>query len=151
MGFGAMAVRTIGVGILGLSLWAGGSYVVDRINSSNAVVESGYVSPKSVAIEGKRNAAGNVETYLNYKSGDETVSLPVRKGPHGPLVGTVDYWWQSIASGERSGLVESEWPALDSDVKHGIMSSELQTIIDSFYGVNNPQNKQQAPYLQQRK
>jgi hypothetical protein len=146
MGFGSLAVRTIGVGILGVSLWAGGSYIIDKIKGNDAQVESGYVSPKSVSIEGKKNAAGNIETYLDYKNGNETISYPVMKGPNGPLVGTIEYWWESIGVQSRSGLVQSEWSYLDANIKHSIMSDELQTVLDGFYGTN-----QQVQKIQQKK
>ena len=145
MGIGAMAVRTIGFGILGVSVVAGGDYVIGIIKG-NAPVESGYVSPKSLSINGKKNAQGNIETYLQYKVGDETVSLPCTKGPDGPLCGKVDYWWKSIGTPQREELVVGEWPAISNDAKHVILSSEFQMLVDALYGTQN--NGQMTPAQQ---
>ena len=141
MGLGALVVRTVVSGGVVALLLGGGSYVMDRINGSNAVVEQGYVSPKSLSVEGKKNAQGNIETFLQYKVGDETVSLPCTKGPSGPLCGKVDYWWQSIGVPQREGLVVGEWPAISNEAKHGILSNELQALIDSAYGTQNGTQK----------
>ena len=149
MGIGAMAVRTIGVGILGVSVVAGGNYLIDKIKS-NTPVESGYVNPKSLSINGKKNAQGNIETYLQYKVGDETVSLPCAKGPQGPLCGKVDYWWQSIGAPQREELVVGEWPAMGNDAKHAILSSEFQMLVDTLYGAPSSGQKTPAQQLQYR-
>ena len=152
MGIGAMTARTIGLGILGLSVWAGGDYIIGKIKG-NTPVESGYVSPKSLSIDGKKNAQGNIETYLQYKVGDETVSLPCTKGPAGPLCGRVDYWWQSIGTQQREGLVVGEWPAISNGAKHGILSSEFQTLVDTLYGTQDSNQMtpgRQPQYTQQK-
>ncbi|MBI2550327.1 hypothetical protein HYV83_04070 [Candidatus Woesearchaeota archaeon] len=141
LGLGAWVIRTGAVGLISLAALNGGSYVMDRINGSNAVVEQGYVSPKSLSVEGKKNAQGNIETYLQYKVGDETVSLPCTKGPSGPLCGKVDYWWQSIGAPQREGFVVGEWPAISNDAKHSLLSSELQALIDSAYSTQNGTQK----------
>ena len=135
MGLGAMVVRgAVLVAAGGLLYTAVLNPLIGKLRQDNTPVESGYVSPKSLSIEGKKNGQGNIETYLQYKSGDEVISLPCMKGPSGPLCGKVDYWWQSIGAGQREGLVVGEWPAISNDAKHGIMSSELQTMLDTFYG-----------------
>ena len=147
MGIGAMIVRGAVVTAAGGLLYAAVlNPIMGRISGSNAVTETGYVSPKALSIQGKKNAAGNIETYVQYKSGDETVSLPCMKGPAGPLCGTVDYWWQSIGNGQREGLAVNEWPSISNDAKHGILSTELQTIIDTVYGTQN--RTQKVPQLQ---
>ena len=135
MGLGANLVR----GSL-LALGLGVAYVgvarpiLDNFRSDATPIEHGYVSPKSLSIQGKKNGIGNLETYLTYKSGDETLSLPCMKGAGGPLCGSVDYWWQSIGSGQRSDLVVSEWPTIGNGLKRDIVGSELQTALDSLYG-----------------
>ncbi|MBI3037343.1 hypothetical protein HYY73_06380 [Candidatus Woesearchaeota archaeon] len=141
MGIGALVVRTAAAGLIGLGVLAGGNAVLDGINGNSAVVEQGYVSPKSLSIQGKKNGTGNIETYLQYKVGDESVSLPCTKGPSGPLCGKVDYWWQSIGAPQREGLVVGEWPAISNDSKRGILGSELQALIDSAYGTKNGTQK----------
>ena len=148
MGLGALVVRTVVSGGVVALLLGGGSYVMDRINGSNAVVEQGYVSPKSLSVEGKKNAQGNIETFLQYKVGDETVSLPCTKGPSGPLCGKVDYWWQSIGAPQREGLAVGEWPAISNEAKHGILGNELQALIDTAYGTKN--GTQKAPQQKQK-
>ena len=142
MGIGAMIVRGAVVTAAGGLLYAAVlNPIMGRISGSNAVVETGYVSPKALSIQGKKNAAGNIETYVQYKSGDETVSLPCMKGPAGPLCGTVDYWWQSIGTDQREGLAVSEWPSISNDAKHGILSMEMQTLLDTVYGTQNGTQK----------
>ena len=159
MGIGAMIVR--GAAIIG-----GGALLyttvlnplMDGISGSNAVVEQGYVSPKSLSVQGKKNAAGNIEAYLQYKNGEEVISLPCRKGPSGPLCGAVDYWWNSIGRDSRTGLVASEWPSVDSQVKRDIVGSELDSMLENFYGsqsqkqipVKNPVQQLQQQYKAQQ-
>lgn len=157
-------VREMGIGatiVRGALFVAAGSVaymsivnpIVNRIRQDNAVIEAGYVNPKSLSIEGKKNGAGNIETYLQYKAGDEIVSLPCTKGPAGPLCGRVDYWWQSVGTQQREGLAVAEWPVLSNDAKRGILSSELQTLIDSAYGTktgSQPLPAQQLQYPQQK-
>ena len=151
MGLGTMAVRGALLAVAGGMLYVSVlNPLLHRIRQDNSVIETGYVNPKSLSVQGRKNTLGNIETYLNYKSGDETVSLPCMKGPSGPLCGTVEYWWGSIGAGQREELAVDEWPALSNDAKHGIMSSELQTILNVFYGVQNgqrtPQTQQQPNY-----
>lgn len=148
MGLGANVVKGAVIGAL--MLGAGNALYlgvlrpfVSKLMPDNTPVEAGYVSPKSLSVERKKNAQGNIETYLQYKVGDEIVSLPCAKGPSGPLCGKVDYWWQSVGAPQREGLVVSEWPAISNDVKHGILSDELQTLIDSAYGTNGVQKRSQ--------
>ncbi len=144
MGLGAMVVRTAMVTVAGGLLYTAVlNPVMNWVRQENAVVEQGYVNPKSLSVQGKKNGSGNIETFLNYKSGDETTSLPCMKGPAGPLCGTVEYWWESVGAEQREGFAVGEWPAISSEAKHGIMSSELQTMIDTFYGVNGAQKTQQ--------
>ena len=146
MGLGAMVVRGVVVAAAGGLLYTAVlNPLIGKIRQDNTPVESGYVSPKSLSIEGKKNGQGNIETYLQYKVGDEVVSLPCTKGPSGPLCGKVDYWWQSIGVPQREGLVVGEWPAISNDAKHGIMSSELQTMLDTFYGTQKAQQQYTAP------
>ena len=147
MGLGAMVVRGVVVAAAGGLLYTAVlNPLIGKIRQDNTPVESGYVSPKSLSVEGKKNGQGNIETYLQYKVGDEVVSLPCTKGPSGPLCGKVDYWWQSIGAGQREGLVVGEWTAISNDAKHGIMSSELQTMLDTFYGTQKaPQQRYTAP------
>ena len=138
MGIGAFVVRGAAVVATGGLLYATVlNPVMDWVRKDNMVVEQGYVSPKSLSVQGKKNGTGNIETYLQYKSGDETVSLPVMKGPQGPLVGTVGYWWNSIGASQREELTVGEWPAISNDAKHNILSGELQVILDTFYGTNS--------------
>lgn len=154
MGLGAMIVRGALVTAAGGMLYAGLlGPLVSKMRQDNTPVEAGYVSPKSLSIDGKKNAQGNIETYLQYKVGDETVSLPCTKGPSGPLCGKVDYWWQSIGTSQREGLVVDEWPAISNDSKHGILSSEIQKLIDTVYGTQNNAQKRpaQPPQYQQQK
>ncbi len=147
MGIGGMAVRLAAAGIATWAAVAGGNYAMDKIKGEDAVIEQGYVNPKSLSIQGKKNANGNVESYLQYKNGGEAVSLPCMKGPTGPLCGTVDYWWTSIGAPQREDLTVSEWPLISNDSKHGIMSSELQKVLDTFYGTQK-QVQQQQPASQ---
>ena len=147
MGLGAMIVRGALVTVAAGTLYAGViNPLMGKIRPDNTPIEKGYVSPKSLSVEGKKNGQGNIETYLQYKSGDEVISLPCAKGPSGPLCGKVDYWWQSIGGQERSGLVTSEWPVLDNAVKRGIVGSELDAMLDSFYGNGKQQPPQQLQY-----
>ncbi len=146
MGFGGFVVRSALVAAAGGMLYVGViNPIMQRVGDSNAVVEQGYVSPKALSIQGKKNTAGNIETYLNYKSGEDTLSLPVQKGPNGPLVGSIDYWWSSIGQDSKTGLVVSEWPSVDSQAKRGIIGSELDAMLNSFYG---SQSQQQSPAQQ---
>lgn len=152
MGIGAMIVRGAVVTAAGGLLYAAVlNPIMSKISGSNAVVEQGYVSPKALSIQGKKNAAGNIETYVQYKSGDEIVSLPCMKGPNGPLCGKVDYWWDSIGAGPRKDLTVSEWPLLPNDAKHGILSSEIQALLDTAYGTRNGTQKVPQPQYQQPK
>ena len=135
MGIGAMLVRGAMVTAAGGLLYAGViSPVMHWARQDNAVIEPGYVNPKSLSVQSKKNAQGNIEAYIQYKAGDESVSLPCKKGPSGPLCGTVEYWWQSIGAERREELAVDEWPSISNNSKHSIMSSELQTILDTFYG-----------------
>ena len=147
MGLGAFVVRSALVTVAGATLYAGVvSPLIGKIRD-NAQIENGYVSPKSLSVQGKKNGQGNIETYLQYKSGDGIVSLPCAKGPSGPLCGTIDYWWQSVGAPQREELAVGEWPAISNDAKHGIMSKELQTIVDTFYGAQRaPQPAPQQTY-----
>lgn len=148
MGIGAMIVRGAVITAAGGLLYAALlNPLMDRIGGSNAAVEQGYTNPKSLSIQGKKNAAGNIEAYLQYKNGDEVISLPCTKGPSGPLCGTVDHWWGSIGAGQREGLAVNEWPSISNSAKRGILDSELQAMLDSFYGTQKApqQSQQQAP------
>src|SRR3989338_4808810 len=119
MGLGAMVVRTAMVTVAGGLLYTAVlNPLMNLVRNDNAVVEQGYVNPKSLSLQGKKNGSGNIETFLNYKSGDETVSLPCMKGPAGPLCGTVEYWWGSVGAGQREELAVEEWPALSNGAKH---------------------------------
>lgn len=133
MGLGAFVVRTVAYGAAVAVLLAGGNYVTDKIN------------PKPLSIEDRKDAAGNLEHYLKYRNGDEVVSLPCAKGPSGPLCGTVNYWWNSIGQDTRTGLVVSEWQSVDSQVKRDIVGSELDAMLESFYG---SQGQKQIPVQQ---
>ena len=150
MGIGALAVRTVGLGILGLSVWTGGDYLISKITGGNAVVESGSVNPKSLSVKSMKNTQGNIEAYLQYKSGDEALLLPCSKGPSGPLCGKVDYWWQSIGAQQREGLVVGEWPAISNDSKREILSKEFQALVDTLYGTQSSTQKTPAQQLQYR-
>ncbi len=146
MGIGAMIVRGAMVTAAGGLLYASVlNPIIDRISGSSAVVETGYVNPKALSIEGKKNGAGNIEAYLNYKNGDEVVSLPCMKGPSGPLCGKVDYWWQSIGAGQREGLAVGEWPSISNDAKHNILNAEIQAMLDAFYGAQKAQQQYDTP------
>ncbi|MBI2142934.1 hypothetical protein HYU20_01155 [Candidatus Woesearchaeota archaeon] len=146
MGIGAMIVRGAVVTAAGGLLYAAVlNPIMDRISGSSAVVETGYVNPKALSVQGKKNGTGNLETFLNYKNGDEVVSLPCKKGPSGPLCGAVDYWWQSVGADQREGLAVNEWPSISNNAKHGIMSAELQTILDAFYGAQKAQQQYDTP------
>lgn len=152
MGLGAMVVRTAMVVVAGGLLYTAVlNPVMDWVRKDNAVVENGYVSPKSLSIQGRKNSSGSIETYLNYKNGDETISLPCKKGPAGPLCGAVEYWWESVGAEQREGFAVGEWPAISNDAKHGIMSSELQKILDAFYGPQRQQQPQQQYQPQKQK
>ncbi len=148
MGLGAVVVRGGAVVLAGAALYAGIiNPLLGKIRQDNAVIEQGYVNPKSLSIASKKNAQGNLEAYLNYKSGDATVSLPCMSGPSGPLCGAVDYWWNSIGPDSRTGLVVVEWPSIGSSVKRGIVGSELDAMLESFYG---SQRQSPAQQLQQQ-
>ena len=152
MGLGALVVRGAAVILASGMLYTGVvNPLMGKIRPDNTPVAAGYVNPKSLSIERKKNAEGNLEAYLLYKSGDATVSLPCKSGPNGPLCGAVDYWWKSIGADSRTDLVVSEWPALDSMVKRNIVGSELDAMLDSFYGsqkqlpVQQTQQQYKAP------
>ncbi len=152
MGLGATIVRGVLVTAAAGMLYTGVvNPLMSRFLPDNTPIESGYVSPKSLSVEGKKNGQGNIETYLQYKSGDETISLPCTKGPAGPLCGKVDYWWQSVGAPQREGLVVDEWPTISNDAKHGIMSKELQTIVDTFYGAQKAPQQAQQQYTAPKK
>lgn len=146
MGLGAMVVRGVMVTAAGGLLYASVlNPIMDRLSGSSAVVEQGFVNPKSLDITDKKNAAGNIEAYLQYKNGDEAVSLPCMKGPSGPLCGTVDYWWDSIGTQQREGLAVSEWPSISSNAKRGILGTEIQAMLDAFYGAQKSQQQYATP------
>lgn len=148
MGLGAVVVRGGAVILTGAALYAGIiNPLLGKIRQDNAIIEQGYVNPKSLSIASKKNAQGNIEAYLNYKSGDATISLPCMSGPSGPLCGTVDYWWSSIGHDSRTGLVVNEWPSVDNQVKRDIVGSELDAMLESFYG---SQKQSPAQQLQQQ-
>ena len=145
MGLGAMFVRGALVSAAGSILYVAVlNPIINKLNGDDPVIEPGYVSPKSLSIQGRKNIGGNIETYLNYKNGDETVSLPCKKGSEGPLCGSVEYWWQSIGAQVREGLAVAEWPVISNSNKHSIMSSELRVILDTFYAVQKAQQAQQS-------
>ncbi|MBI2145460.1 hypothetical protein HYU18_04010 [Candidatus Woesearchaeota archaeon] len=146
VGLAGLVIRMAAMGLVAYSAVTWGPGLLDKVTGGSAVIEEGYVNPKSLSIQSKKNEAGNVEAYLQYKVGDEIVSLPCFKGPSGPLCGKVEYWWESIGGQQREALTVSEWPEISNSSKHGIMSSELQTILDTFYG---PQKQQPAPAPQQ--
>lgn len=148
MGIGALIVRgAVIIGTGGLLYTTVLNPIMGRISDSNAVVEQGFFNPKDLDIQRKKNAADNIEGYLQYKNGEETGSLPCMKGPSGPLCGTVEYWWDSIGTQQREGLAVGEWPAISNEAKHGILSSELQALIDTAYGTQN--GSQKTPAQQQ--
>lgn len=133
MGLGTFVANTVAYAGAITVLLSAGNYVMDRVN------------PKPLSIEERKDAAGNIEHYLKYKSGDGYASLPCTNGPSGPLCGTVEYWWDSIGHETRTGLVASEWPSLDSKVKRNIVGSELDAMLENFYG---SQSQKQAPVRQ---
>ncbi len=151
MGLGAFVVKSGVVILTGAALYTGVvNPLIGKIMQDNAIIEPGYVNPKSLSIASKKNAQGNIEAYLNYKSGDATVSLPCTSGPQGPLCGAVDYWWNSIGADSRTGLVVVEWPSIGSSVKKDIVGSELDAMLESFYG-SQKQLPAQQPQQQQYK
>lgn len=143
MGIGAMIVRGAAIAAAGGLLYTMVlNPLMDRVGGSSAVVEQGYVNPKSLSIQGKKNGSGNIEAFLNYKNGDEVTSLPIRKGPKGPLVGSVEYWWESIGGKTREELSVAQWPAISNSAKRGIINSELQGMLDSYYGAQKAPQQQ---------
>lgn len=147
MGFGAMVARSVAVGLVSLGVIAGGNYALDAVRN-NAPIESGFVNPKSLSIEGKKNAAGNIESTLQYRNGEATLSLPCTKGySGGALCGGIDYWLENLSPEQKERVVVGQWPQVSNDAKYGIMKGELQTILDSFYGAQKgPQAALQQPY-----
>ncbi len=150
MGLGALVMRGA-LGMAGIAA-AGMLYasvlnpVMDWVRKDNAVVEQGFVNPKSLDIQSKKNAAGNIESYLQYKNGDEAVSLPCMKGySGGALCGTIDYWLENLSPEQKEGVVVGQWPSISSNAKRGILGTEIQAMLDALYGAQKAQQQYATP------
>lgn len=97
-----------------------------------APIEEGYVNPKNVRIYSSVNDKGNRETFLNYENGGTKLSLPIFAGPNGPLVGDADYYWGSITTETKSGLVAGSWGELLVDTRKSILKGELEKMIENY-------------------
>ncbi|MBI2580672.1 hypothetical protein HYV85_02590 [Candidatus Woesearchaeota archaeon] len=137
MGLGGLVTRFALAGAIAWGGLTGGGWVMEKIN------------PKPLSVVEMKDAAGNIEFYLKYKSGEGYALLQCDDGPKGPLCGTVEYWWQSVGTAQREELVVGEWAAISNDAKYGVMSKELQKILDAFYGVNGVQKASQQQPQQQ--
>ncbi len=135
MGIRGLAVRTAAVGLLSWAAVIGGPWAWDKLTNGNAPVEQGFVNYKSLDIEGKKNGAGNMEAYLQYEHGDRIDSLPCMEGyAGGVLCGTIDYLVENFTPQQREGVVVEQFPGISNEAKRGIVGSELQAMLDTFYG-----------------
>lgn len=145
LGIGGIAARIGAAAVLGWAAVTAGPWAWDKLTNGNAPIEQGFVNYKALDVEGKKNAAGNMEAILQYKNGDNIDSLPCMKGYSGGVVcGTVDYIVENFTPAQREGVVVGQFPAISNDAKRGIIGGELQAMLDSFYGVQNaPQQSAQ--------
>ena len=144
IGLGGLVLR------LGLSaaLLAGGmkaaTWTYDKVTEDNAPIEQGFVNPKNLDIQSRKNAAGSIESYLQFKNGDSAELLPCTSGYNaGVVCGTVDYIVENFSPGQREGIVVGQFPSISNDAKRGIVGVELQTMLDAFYDTQKPAQQQQ--------
>ena len=123
-----LAVIGAGVGIMGL---AAANFCSVGVQS---LVEPGYVDPKMVELYKPKNEKGNLELYLSYMDGESKVALPIMTGPHGPIVGSPDYQWQSMDAETKSGLVSGSWNELNVDTRKSILRNDLEKMIEAYGG-----------------
>ncbi len=118
-----------GIAALGYSAIAGGGL---PFGGQPAPIEQGYVNPKNVKIYSSVNDKGNREAFLSYENGETTLKLPIFAGPNGPLVGDAGYYWSSISSEKKSGLVEGSWNNLQLGTRKSILKGELEKMIENY-------------------
>lgn len=154
IGLGGLAARAIA----GVALFAGLAKAVpwayDQVTNSNAPIEQGFVNPKNLSIEKPKNAAGNIEAFLQFKNGDHVDRLPCNAGYSGGVVcGSVDYLMENFTPSQREGVVVGQFPSVSSGAKRSIVGGELQAMLDAFYGAQKPAlpEQQQMKYATPKK
>lgn len=95
-------------------------------------VEPGFANPAHVQLYKPKNENGNIEFFLNYEDGTEKISLPIKEGPIGPVVGDSAYMWGSMNAEEKSGLVKENWGSLELETRKDIIRSSLDRIIETY-------------------
>lgn len=134
-GIGALAVRLGAAAMIGWAALTAGPWAWDKLANGSAPTEQGFVSYKSLEHVGKKNAAGNMEAYLQYRHGDKIDSLPCMEGYSGGVVcGTIDYLVGNLNPQQREGVVVGQFPGISNEAKRGIVNSELQAMLDTLYG-----------------
>jgi len=126
----------IRLALLGGAAALAAPYVIGAlpINETPVSVEAGYANPEHVELHKPVNENGNLEFFLKYDDGTETTILPIMTGPNGPLVGDIDYYWQSIGDEVKSRLVEESWNDLDLGMRKGVIRNELENMIENYGG-----------------
>ena len=148
LGLGGMVARLGAVAVLGWAGLTGGHWLYEHV-IDNAPIEQGFVDPNALKLNKPKNAAGNREAILQFKNGSSVDSLPCMKGYAGGVVcGDVEYLVDNFTPKQREGIVVGQFPSISNDAKRSIVGGELQSMLDSFYGV---QKAAQPAYQQAAK
>ena len=149
LGLGGIIVRIGAAAVLGWAGLTGGHWLYEHV-IDNAPLEQGFVDPNALKIDNPKNAAGNRQAILQFKNGASVDSLPCMKGYAGGVVcGNVEYLVDNFTPKQREGIVVGQFPNISNDAKRGIVGGELQSMLDSFYGVQK--SAQQQAYQQAAK
>ena len=95
-------------------------------------VEPGFANPAHVRLYKPKNENGNLEFFLNYEDGTEKISLPIKEGPIGPVVGDSAYMWGSMNDEDKSYLVKENWDGIQLETRKEIIKSSIDKIIETY-------------------
>ncbi len=149
LNIGGLVARVGIATALGWAAITGGPLVWDKLTNGNAPIEQGFVDYRNLDVKGKKNAAGNMEAIIQYEHSGKVDSLPCMEGyAGGVLCGTIEYIVENLTPTQREGVVVGQFPAISNDAKRSIVGSELQKMLESFYGGTQkaPQQAPVAPY-----
>ena len=97
-------------------------------NREPPTIEPGYANPSHVELYKPKNENGNTELYLTYENGTDKLSLPIKEGPQGPIVGNSDYLWNSMSEETKTRYIAEGWSGLETEIKSKLVQENWQDI-----------------------
>ena len=97
-------------------------------NREPPTIEPGYTNPAHVELYKPKNENGNTEFYLTYENGTDKLSLPIKEGPQGPIVGNSEYLWSSMSEETQTRYITEGWGGLQTEIKSTLVQENWQDI-----------------------